>query len=314
MANLPNMNDWEIFFQLKQSSIVQDSFVRITAICRHNLELSLDMDTHGNLRSLSIATNITSFLRDLQPGSSFVKSRLASETTKEIGMSSAEMAVSGYPTHLPESKILPLDSCFPFTNIPLIYVLGNLMVVAVVATASELLYENKNVLNKNENSLMYANIPRPIGKPNPHKPQFHKEFLIPTAAFPEGSFKFFIENVKKKSDLAEIDIYSDFIFYQQKILRVLLLISSILIKFIFFTACSKFASIAVDSIVGDLNTKYMFLAAVLKIIISIATAQIASTYLKAVMRLVIGLLFALVVIVHQKIILVFQGITWVFTF
>ena len=159
-----------------------------------------------------------------------------------------------------------------------------LSAVATFATFIELLYENRSLNNS------YCNIPRPAGPYIQHTREFHKEFLIPTSVIPQ---EFFLENIQKKSNLSDIEIFEDFVYYQKLIYIVCKLASDICIRFVFFPISTACVSSAINMFFSDMKRNHEVLTGIVELILSITISGGAGGLVKIGIKL--GLVLILLV-------------------
>lgn len=130
--------------------------------------------------------------------------------------------------------------------------------------------------------------------------------------------KNFFWKIYKKNNLDKIAIYHDFIFYQVKIFYIAKLASSIPIKIVIFTAFSKLAQIAVNTVLNELKQKFEIVIGILTIAIAILVADFTGNLLKKSIQLNVVKLCLIFKLVRPVLIKVYtfgiNGIIWVFMF
>ncbi len=75
--------------------------------------------------------------------------------------------------------------------------------------------------------------------------------MIPTSFFPQTEF---IEKIKKKSNLTEIEIFQDFASWQNRMQNACCFLSELFFRGIFFTPCATLTEIAVNNTLGILKS------------------------------------------------------------
>ena len=223
------------------------------------VELFFQVDTSGHYRKTLVTGNITAIVDYLRKPKALPEPELV------------EVA-----TTVNEKTGGKLPATFFDTSIPLAEIMVSVIGIGAVITCIESLYENHSPIGS------YCNVLRPPRQFIKHTRKFHPEFLIPTTAFPQ---EFFLENIQKKSNLSEIEIFEDFVYYHQTFYQRLVFISSVCMRTVLIPVCSVCVEYAIDMLFSELKRNHEVFAAVIQFTLSVAIASSVGKKAKELIKL-----------------------------